>query len=163
MKTAIALYDLVVTALAVLSGIILALMTCAIAAESIRRGLGFGVFRGLIDFSEIGLFCIAILTAPWLLRRNAHLSINVFLERFSPPVRRGVQRLIDLIGLSCCAILCIWGTRVLMRSYQTQQMVFGDYVLMDWWLQWQIPLAALLMALTFAGRLLSPLYTQQGV
>ncbi len=152
--TAVAVHDVGVGALALVSALMLAAMT--IGGEALLRSSGLRVLRGVVDLSEHALFCIAVPSAPWLLRRDGRLSVNVLVARLPGPASRAMAALTDLIGLAACAVLPVYGLRVLGQSCARGQMIFQDIVLMDWWLQWQLPLAALLMGLGFAGRLLAP-------
>lgn len=156
MKQAIRLYNAVVTALAILSGTVLVMMTIAIGAEAIMRTLGLGMIRGVIDLSEYALFGIALLAAPWLMRSDGHIRVTVLVTQLPARWQSAMLYLADLICLMVCLIVFWYSMQVLMRSWRSGQRIFQDIVVPDWWLQWQMPLVTFLLAIAFVERLLRP-------
>jgi len=151
--------------LAAFAGFCIAFLIVAIGAEAIIRSLGLGYIRGIIDFSEYGLFLIAILASPWLLNRNQHIRVDLILTQLKPTARQHLEKLINLIMLIIAAIILYYGALVFIESWQRQEIVFREIEIPDWWMQWQIPLAMLLMCIELVQRLFWPncRYEPQGV
>ena len=156
MKILIEGYRWFANALAILSGILLAAMTVGIGAEALIRATGMGVLRGVIDLSEHALFCIAILSAPWLLLRDGHLSVRVLVSHLDPVKQAIMKWLADLICLATCLVTFFVSGNVFLTSFARGQLIFQDIVIPDYWLQWQIPLSMALLSAAFAGRLVRP-------
>lgn len=151
--------------LAVFAGFCIVFLIVAIGAEAIIRSLGLGYVPGIIDFSEYGLFLIAILASPWLLNRNQHIRVDIVLTLLKPASRQRLEQLINFILLIIAATILYYGTQVLVESWQRQEIVFREIEIPDWWMQWQIPLAMLLICIELLQRLFWPnsRYEPQGI
>lgn len=150
------LHYYVIRILAAFAGFCVAFLIVAIGAEAIMRSLGLGYVPGIIDYSEYGLFLIAILAAPWLLNQNQHIRVDIVLAQLKPASRHRVEQLINLILLIIAATILYYGAIVLIESWQRQEIVFREIEIPDWWMQWQIPLAMLLMGIELLQRLFWP-------
>jgi|GEM_PF-678994 len=128
----------------------------AIGAEAIIRSLGWGYVPGVIDLSEFSLFFIAVLAAPWLLRENKHIRVDIVVANLPSSLRARAEQFIHLVILCVCAVIFYFSCLVLLESWQLQEMVVREVEIPDWWLQWQVPLATLLMTIEMVQRLFFP-------
>jgi len=100
------------------------------------------------DFSEYALYGITFLGAPWVLREDGHIAIELIVERLAPGPRRAAQRAVQVCGALVCAALCFFACRQLWRSYAAQNLVYETFAFPEWW-QYVVPppIFALLCAL----------------
>jgi TRAP-type C4-dicarboxylate transport system permease small subunit len=85
------------------------------------------------------LYAITFLGAPWVLREQGHIAIELVVERLPPGARRGVRRLTDVLGAAICAVLFYYACRVLWRSYESATMVQKSFVFPEWYVFVIIP------------------------
>ncbi|WP_118134619.1 TRAP transporter small permease subunit [Oceanicella sp. SM1341] len=145
-------YSLFVAGLAWVAGGLICFLVVAIGAEAILRSLGLGVIRGVVDLSEHAMFNIAVLAAPWILRHNLHIRVDVVVTHLPKRPAEVAELLTSLAGLVTCAVITWYGVRVFATSWSRGELIFSELIIPDWWLQWQIPLAGALLVVEFARR-----------
>lgn len=149
-----AAYSLLTLAAAAIAAAFLILITLGIGAEAIIRSLGIGLIRGIVDFAEHGMFNMAILAAPWILKENGHISVDFLTGSVGPLARKALGILADLCGVLLCITVAIYGTRSFLLSFSRGELIFQELIIPEWWLQWQVPFAFALMTVGFMQRLL---------
>lgn len=125
----------------------IAAMTIGISAEVILRIFSFPSIMGMIEMTEYGLFISTFFAAPYLLRTNEHIRVDIAMSRVSPATARmaefGVLGCIVAISVITGAV----GTVVMISNAQAGTLIFKDFVFPQWWLDWIIPLTMLCMAI----------------
>ncbi len=148
-----------VSTLCVLAVLMIAAMMLGISAEVILRMFGFPSIIGLIELTEYALFISTFFVAPYLLRTNEHIRVDLVIARLDPGHARfiecGVLAVIMAISLITGAI----GVKLMMVSYQAGTLVFKDLIFPQWWLDWIIPLSSLAMLLQALEMLIDILRT----
>lgn len=132
---------------AVLAAICVALLIVIIGAEAIFRSLGWGLFPGVIDLSEYALFVIAVLGAPWLLARDRHIKVSFLSANLKGVSKKTAEWIVNLLLLFICGVIFYYASIVLVDSFMRDEFVYKELEFPDWWLQWQVPLSMLLMAI----------------
>ena len=59
----------------------------------------------------------------------------------------------DLVGLSVCGVLVVYGVRTILNSQAQGSMVFKSVVFPEWWLYAPVPLCFALLSIEFLRRL----------
>ena len=108
------IYGKTVIYLAYIACVLLALIILAETAEIIIRKLGNTSLPWVIEFSEHALVFIAFLAGAWVLKEEAHIKVDIILNRLSP----GVRALTNVINSMLGAILCLF------LSYRSGLMVW---------------------------------------
>jgi TRAP-type C4-dicarboxylate transport system permease small subunit len=152
MRTLARLQDATIHAFAVLAGIVFVLITLVLVLNvGLRFFAGKNVY-GMIDAIEMGLMAATFLGAPWVLRKNAHVSVDIVLSGLSPARRLLVDRLTSLLGALLSALFT-WATlSALMIALSRGSMMRGVLAIPEW-----VPLLApfiggLLLTLEFLRR-----------
>ena len=100
----ITIYDNINKALAYFSGVLLALITISVCAEVIvRKFLSLSII-GVVESSEYALVFITFLSASWVLKRDAHVKVDIVLAWIKPRT----QALFNMITAIFGAILCMF-------------------------------------------------------
>lgn len=136
-----------VRGLSVLAVIVIVAMTLGISAEVILRIFSFPSIVGLIELTEYGLFISTFFVAPYLLRTNEHIRVDIVMSR----VDAATQRVVELGVLACIIMISIVtgtiGTMMMIANAEAGTLIFKDLIFPQWWLDWIIPLTSLAMAL----------------
>ncbi|WP_412506340.1 TRAP transporter small permease [Roseovarius sp. SYSU LYC5161] len=156
------IYERILSGLAILGGLLLVFLVVVIGGEAILRLFNIGLIRGSVQFSEYALFSLAMLAAPWLLYHDGHLRVTVVLDNLAPRAKARVMLLTDFIGLAATTIALRFAFEVFGQSYQRGQLIFKDVVVSEWLLQWQVPLALVLLVIEFLRRIYLMLGTPVG-
>jgi len=149
-------FDRLVDALALAAGALLCALVVLVCLDVTSRTLRLFAMPWALDFSEYLLYGITFLAAPWVLRENGHIAIEILVERLPAGLRRGLQRATDAFGTLICAVLFMFCCRVLWRSYSQNNLVHETFVFPEWYLFALAPPVFLLLALLFARRAAKP-------
>jgi TRAP-type C4-dicarboxylate transport system permease small subunit len=141
-------YDRLLQGLAALAAVLLGASALAITVDVVGRNVGVGTLPWILEVSEYVLPLATFLVAPWLLRRNEHVRLDILLRAWP---RLG--HVTNVIGLAVSAVLVLYGVRTILNSAQQGAMVFKSVVFPEWWLYAPVPLCFGLLAVEFVRRL----------
>jgi TRAP-type C4-dicarboxylate transport system permease small subunit len=147
MHTVFWLNGQLVRLLCVLAVLLIAAMVVGISAEVLMRMAGFPSIIGLIELTEYALFASTFFIAPYLLRTNEHIRVDLVIARLDPARTRLVECGVLMVIMAIALITGIIATILMLRSYQVGTLVFKDLIFPQWWLDWIIPLSSLAMFL----------------
>jgi TRAP-type C4-dicarboxylate transport system permease small subunit len=105
-----------------------------------------------LDVAQYMLYAITFLGAPWVLREDGHIAIEIFVERLPPRLRRRVARGSNALGAVVCALLVYYSARALWRSYAANNLVYQTFVFPEWYLYCLAPPVFLILLLLFLRR-----------
>jgi TRAP-type C4-dicarboxylate transport system permease small subunit len=142
------LYDRVLQGLAACAAVLLGASALAITLDVVGRNLGLGTLPWILEVSEYVLPLATFLVAPWLLRRNEHVRLDVLLRAWP-----WLNHVTNAVGLAVCAVLVLYGVRTILNSAQQGAMVFKSVVFPEWWLYAPVPLCFTLLGVEFVRRL----------
>ncbi len=109
-----------------------------------------------LDLSEYALYAITFLGAPWVLRENGHIAIELVVERLPPRGRAAARIASDALGAVVCAVLFYYACRAFWRSYSSGNLVYETFVFPEWYLYVLAPVIFLILLLQFLVRLWGP-------
>ena len=141
-------YDRLLQGLAALAAVLLGASALAITVDVVGRNVGVGTLPWILEVSEYVLPLATFLVAPWLLRRNEHVRLDILLRAWP---RLG--HVTSVIGRAVSAVLVLYGVRTILNSAQQGAMVFKSVVFPEWWLYAPVPLCFGLLAVEFVRRL----------
>jgi TRAP-type transport system small permease protein len=158
-------YETLLRALAILACALLFLMMCLVCADILLRNAHIlpGVY-GLPwtdEVSESSLYLIALLAAPWLLRREQHIRVDILLQVLPQRLARYGEWLVDVLALICCLTVTYYGARTTIASYQAGYMTMKTLTTPEWWHLSVIPAAFFLLSCEMLFRM-RRLYLSRG-
>lgn len=129
--------------LCVLAVAVIVAMTLGISAEVIMRIFGLPSIVGLIELTEYGLFISTFFAAPYLLRNNEHIRVDILMSRVDQATARVVEFGVLLCIVAISVITGFVATVVMIANIRNGTLIFKDLIFPQWWLDWIIPLTAL--------------------
>jgi len=111
-----------------------------------------------LDASEYALYLITLLGAPWVLREQGHIAIEIFVEQLPAAARRWVAALVNILGTGICLTLSFFSTRQFWRSFESGNLVYETVVHAEWYQYAVPPPVFLLLAWLFIRRLRQPAF-----
>lgn len=147
MQTIFRLNGWLVRILSVLAVTIIAAMALGISAEVILRMFAFPSIVGSIELTEYGLFISTFFVAPYLLRTNEHIRVDIVMSRAKPETTRRVELAVLGVIMLISAVTGVVGTAIMVENARNGTLVFKDLIFPQWWLDWIIPLTSLAMML----------------
>jgi TRAP-type transport system small permease protein len=141
-------YGKLLQGLAAAAAVLLGATALAITLDVIARNVGLGTLPWILEVSEYVLPLATFLAAPWLLYRNEHVRLDVLLARLP-----WLKLVGNLVGLSVCTVLVVYGVRTILNSAAQSSMVLKSVVFPEWWLYAPVPLCFGLLSIEFLRRL----------
>lgn len=103
-----------------------------ISIDLLLRLLHAGNIPGLQEVIEYLLFAGVFLAAPWVLRLNAHVRVDLFVSNLPPVLSRLLDRAIDALGLLICLVLVWYGWTNLSSAWMFQSMQMKYFQMPEW-------------------------------
>ena len=140
--------DLLIDALAVLAAAQLCALVVLIVVDVAARYLRVFTLPWSLEAAEYMLYAITFLGAPWVLREQGHIAIELAVERLAPGPRRVVRRIADALGALVCLLLVWFSGVVTWRSWQSGVLVQKSFAFPEWWVYAGMPpVLAILLAI----------------
>lgn len=139
--------------LALVAGVLLCALVVLICMDVTVRTFKLFPTPWTLDIAQYMLYAITFLGAPWVLREDAHIAIEIFVERLQPGARRQVGRATDALGAVVCALLLYFSCRALWRSFAAKNLVYQTFVFPEWYLYCLAPPVFLILLLLFIRRM----------
>lgn len=147
MRTLFRLNWLLVRGLYLASALLIAAAMLGICFEVGLRVLGRGSISGMMESTEYALFFATFFAAPYLLRENQHIHVDIVTSRLPERLRDLCNYFVIAIVIAIAIVLFAVGVKILQANYSAGVLVFKDIVFPRWWLDWVIPLSALVLAI----------------
>ena len=146
-------YGHLVNLLALLAAVAVLIMTIIVTLNVALRGTGLGSISWTDEVSEYLLYGVTLLSAPWLMRRGGHISIDILFHLIPKAAARRVSQLGDAIGIAAALTTAWYGLRVTIASYGSGMVTIKSLVFPEWILIAPFPLIFAMLAYEFSRRL----------
>ena len=143
--------------LAVLASLILLAMMLIICGDVLTRNVAIpGFSRGLAwsnEISELMLYAITMLAAPWLLREGRHIRVDILLRALPRKAAYGSEWASDIAGFVCCLWMMWYGSAATLDSFKAGAQSIKTLVMPEWWFLLPLPACFALLAIEFVLRM----------
>jgi TRAP-type C4-dicarboxylate transport system permease small subunit len=150
-------YGALIEALAVAASLALLAMVAIICADVLTRNVAIpGLPRGIAwsnEISELLLYAITLLAAPWLLREGRHIRVDIVLRALPRKLAYACEWIADALGFLCCLWLVAYGGSAAMKSFSSDALSIKTLVMPEWWFLAPLPICFLLLAIEFVFRM----------
>ena len=102
--------DGIIDGMAAIAGLLLVFMMFSICYEVVLRYFLFSPLTWVTEISEYILLYATFLGAPWALKKEAHVKVDIVLARLGFKTQRIVNMATSLIGIGVCLVLVWFGT-----------------------------------------------------
>lgn len=149
-------FDALIDALALAAAALLCALVVLILIDVAARYLRLFSIPWSFEATEYMLYAITFLGAPWVLREEGHIAIELLVERLPAAAQRVVRRIADLLGATVCVVLLYFACRVAWRSYESATLVHKSFVFPEWWVYAGMPPVLLTLLGIYLRWLLRP-------
>lgn len=150
------LLDLVIDVFALVATLILTALVVCVSAEVVMRYFAGRPTRWVNEFSEYALLWLAFLAAPWVLREEAHVKVEMLTDALSAEWRQRFHVTTSLVGAAVCALFCWVSTAYVVEVFGTAEFLFKSIQLPKWAVLAVMPPGLALLALQFVRRAMRP-------
>ena len=152
-----AVYGRLIDTLAVVACLLLLAMMLVICGDVLTRNVSLpGLPTGIAwsnEVSELMLYLMTLLAAPWLLREGRHIRVDIVLRVLPPKVAYACEWTADLLGLGCCLWMTWYGSAAAARSLAARALSIKTLVMPEWWFIAPLPVCFVLLAIEFGFRM----------
>lgn len=149
-------FDRLLVALAALAGAIFAAIAILIPVNVVLRNAFDTSIYGLLDAIEYGLLAATFLAAPWVLAKNAHVTVDLLVSSLRPGARRIADMAVNLLGAAVSALFLWYALEALGLSYSRGSMIRTAFIIPEWWTLTAAPLSMALIFVEFLRKLARP-------
>ena len=150
-------FGVLIDALAVVASLLLFAMMLVICGDVFLRNVAVpGLPAGIAwsnEISELMLYLLTMLAAPWLLREGRHIRVDIVLRVLPPKLAYACEWIADVLGLGCCLWMVWYGGVVAGRSYASAAQSIKTLVMPEWWFMAPLPVCFGLLAIEFVFRM----------
>jgi TRAP-type transport system small permease protein len=150
-------FGALIEGLALLASLALLAMVAIICADVLTRNVAIpGLPRGVAwsnEISELLLYAITLLAAPWLLREGRHIRVDIVLRALPRRAAYACEWIADAIGLASCCWLVVYGGSAAWKSLRSEALSIKTLVMPEWWFLAPLPICFALLAIEFVFRM----------
>lgn len=143
-------YDAIIVGLAIVAGAFVALIFAAIFVDVTVHAFGLQPPIWAATAVEYAMLYLTMLAAPWLVRRRAHIVIDVLRTQISEDAQRTLEYIVYVIAIVACAVLTYYGAELTVATYQRGDLDIRSFDVPRWLLYAPMPVGFLLLAIEFA-------------
>ena len=147
-----ALYDKLIAALAFAGALLMGGMALWITYEVLMRYFLQSPTFWAVDLSEYAMLWAAFLAAPWVLQREGHVRVEVFVERANPARQRALGVFTSTLGALGCAIMAWQGAATVWDFYARSTMAAREWQVPQFVVYLVIPVGSTLLTVEFVRR-----------
>lgn len=155
MKTLGRAFDGLVNLSALMAAAILIFIMLSVCAEIILRYFFNSPLIWVIEISEYGLLYITFLGTAWVLRREAHISVDLFIKLFGRTGRNLLRIFCALAGIFVCFIFVRYGVSVVWEYYFSGSARPTSLEVPTFLILWVIPYGGMLLLIQFLRDLIN--------
>ena len=150
-------FGALIDALALVASVLLLAMMLIICGDVLTRNVALpGMPAGLAwsnEISELMLYLLTMLAAPWLLREGRHIRVDIVLRVLPPRTAYVCEWITDVLGLGCCCWMVWYGSAATARSIESDALSIKTLVMPEWWFMAPLPICFALLAIEFCFRM----------
>lgn len=150
-------FGVLIEGLALVASLLLLAMVVIICGDVLTRNVALpGLPRGIAwsnEISELLLYAITLLAAPWLLREGRHIRVDIVLRALPRRAAYGCEWIADGLGFVCCLWLLAYGSTAAWKSFTSGAQSIKTLVMPEWWFLVPLPLCFALLAIEFVFRM----------
>ena len=150
-------FGALIEGLALLASAALLAMVVIICADVLTRNVAIpGMPRGVAwsnEVSELLLYAITLLAAPWLLREGRHIRVDIVLRVLPKRTAYACEWIADALGLVSCLWMVVYGSSAAWKSALSSALSIKTLVMPEWWFLAPLPICFALLAIEFVFRM----------
>jgi TRAP-type C4-dicarboxylate transport system permease small subunit len=143
------MFDRFLDGLVVIAGILLVLASFGVAAMIASRYFLNRPLGWMIEIAEYILLYMSFLLAAWVLKKDAHVKMDVVVEFLSPRIQLACNVFSSILGAMVCLVLVWFGTKVTWQLYQSGTLTTTYLEVPKYPLAIVIPFGSLLFMIQF--------------
>jgi len=146
------IFDRILDALAFVAGILLVFASFGVGVMIFSRYFLNRPLGWMIEINEYILLYLAFLLAAWVLKKEAHVKMDVVIEQVNPKIQLVCNVASSILGAMVCLVLTWFGTKVTWHLYQSGTLTPTYLELPKFPFMFVIPFGSFMFMLQFIRR-----------
>lgn len=121
-------------------------------ADVLMRNVGLGTITGILEYCEYALGAATFLGAPWVLKQNAHVRVDVLVHGLPLRAAAWLELAGDLAGLTVCWVLLYYAVFEGWRAWVENQRMIKMFIVPSWQIMAVVAFSLALLAVEFGRR-----------
>jgi len=150
------MFDRLIDGLAIIAGALTCLLIVIITLDVFSRNTKLFAMPWSLDVAEYSLMVVTFFGAPWVLRGQGHIVVDLLLQNLSAARRRSMERLAHVLSAIVCGVLTYFSGLQLVHSYRLGNDVQETFIFPEWILYTVAPPIFLIMTVIFIRWIFNP-------
>ena len=112
------IFDKIMIWLTYFNGVLIFSIILMVSLDILSRNILNLPIQYVDEFSGYSIIYICFLSAPWVLRREGHISVTVVVEQLNPRNRRVHTIIVSILLAMMCLILTYFGSGATLDAYK---------------------------------------------
>jgi TRAP-type C4-dicarboxylate transport system permease small subunit len=147
-------YNKLILGLAVIGGMLLALIFVGIISDVTIRTLGFNSLQWYSAVAEYSLFFCTMFGAPYLVRHKGHVVVESLRLAMPPTVRKILEKIVYIVCIFLSLLFVYYGAIETIEAIKTGEQDLRSIDMPKWLLMVPVPIGFSLVAIEFFRYLL---------
>ena len=147
-------YNRLIFGLAVIGGVLLAVIFVGIICDVTIRTLGFNSLQWYSAVAEYSLFFCTMFGAPYLARHKAHVVVESLRLAMPPKLRKIIEKIVYLACILLSLLFVYYGALETIEAIKTGEQDLRSVDMPKWLLMAPFPIGFSLVAVEFSRYLL---------
>ncbi len=143
-------YNRLIQAGAAVSGAVFVFMMLVVSLDSVLRYAFNNPLGWVVEVNEYLLLYVTFLGAPWLLRQDGHVRVDLLFAYMSERTARRLTLWTSVLGAAACLVLCVFGCQSTWEAFVRELPEIKTLAIPRWTLLWVIPYGSLLLSIEFS-------------
>jgi TRAP-type C4-dicarboxylate transport system permease small subunit len=141
-----ALFDKILDSLMALSAVLVLFITVAVTIDVLMRYAFTLTYAGLFEITEYSLLWMTFLGAPWIMKMDGHVRVDLVLNLLSPKGQAVMNTVASVIGVILLLGMTWYSGRLTLHDLSTNFRLSGVLMPQKWPIEIIIPIGFFLLA-----------------
>jgi TRAP-type C4-dicarboxylate transport system permease small subunit len=153
LKTLLGAFERMLEFFCTLFALALGAVIFLICLDVALRNLRLGSLPWLIELTEYALYAGTFLSAPWVLRRGAHVRVDMVLTSIPKQAAVRLEQFVDIVGFGISLFLLYYGVLSVIDAWTSNLVDRKTWNYDEWLLLLPVPICGFLLAIEFVLRI----------
>jgi TRAP-type C4-dicarboxylate transport system permease small subunit len=135
--------------LATILGVLILVLMFILVIDSCGRFLFNKPLPGALELTRLVLAWIVYLSLTWGLIQGSHVQVTLFLERYPPRIRQGVEIIIMSLSMAFFCLMIYAGFKMFWNSFKVGETMAAPIWIPYWLAKLAVPIGCLMIVLHF--------------
>ena len=144
------IFDSTIAVMMAVSSALVVLIAVAVTVDVLMRYIFSKTYAGLFEITEYSLLWITFLGAPWIMKNNGHVRVDLIVNKLPPHKRAWLTIIADFISIFLLITMTWYTAGLTLHDFRTSFTLSGILMAPKWPIEIIIPVGFFLLLLQVA-------------